>query len=65
MFLRLLRDSRITHKAGEIINVVSPDEAYFLVSVGSAVAVGADDEPTVNPGETKRGKGRPRKTNGN
>lgn len=65
MFLRLLRDSRITHKAGEVINVTSPDEAYFLVSLGSAVAVGAEDEPTVNPGETKRGRGRPRKTNGN
>lgn len=64
MFLQLLRDSRITHRKGEVINVASPDEAYFLISLGSAVAVGFEDEPAVTPSEPKRGKGRPRKTNG-
>lgn len=64
MFLRLLRDSRITHKAGEVVNVASPAEAFFLVSLGSAVAVGNEEEPTVTPNEPKRGRGRPRKRNG-
>ena len=38
MKVRLLRDARITHKAGEIVEV-SPSEFHFLVSVGSALAV--------------------------
>lgn len=38
MKVRLLRDARIIHKAGEIIDV-SPAEFNFLVSVGSAVEV--------------------------
>ena len=39
MRVRLLRDSRINHAAGEIVEV-SPAEADFLLSVGSAVKVG-------------------------
>lgn len=46
MKIRLLRDSRITHKAGEIVEV-SPAECHFLVSVGSAVEV------AVNPPEAE------------
>lgn len=38
MKVRLLRDARIQHKAGEIVEV-SPAAAEFLLSVGSAVAV--------------------------
>lgn len=38
MKVRLLRDARINHKAGEIVEV-SPAECGFLVSVGSAVEV--------------------------
>lgn len=38
MKIRLLRDARINHKAGEIVEV-SPAECHFLVSVGSAVEV--------------------------
>lgn len=38
MKVRLLRDSRILHKAGEIVEV-SPAEFNFLISVGSAVEV--------------------------
>lgn len=38
MKVKLLRDARITHKAGEIVEV-SPAEFNFLVSVGSAVEV--------------------------
>lgn len=38
MKVKLLRDSRITHAAGEILEV-SPAQAEFLLSVGSAVMV--------------------------
>lgn len=38
MKVKLLRDARINHKAGEIVDV-SPAELQFLVSVGSAVEV--------------------------
>ena len=36
MKVRLLRDAKVTVKAGEIVEV-SPAEANFLMSVGSAV----------------------------
>lgn len=35
MKVRLLRDARIMHKAGDVIDV-TPAECFFLVSVGSA-----------------------------
>lgn len=38
MKVQLLRDTRIKHKAGEIVEV-SPEEAQFLVSVHSAEIV--------------------------
>lgn len=38
MKVKLLRDARIRHAAGEIVEV-SPAEFNFLVSVGSAVEV--------------------------
>lgn len=38
MIVRLIREARIRHSAGEIVNV-SPAEASFLLSVGSAVKV--------------------------
>lgn len=38
MKVKLLRDARIMHKAGEIIEV-SPAEASFLTSTESAVVV--------------------------
>lgn len=38
MKVKLLRDARINHKAGEIVEV-SPSEFQFLCSVGSAVEV--------------------------
>ena len=43
MKIRLTRDSRITHKAGEIVEV-SPAEGVFLVSVQSAVEIRAEEE---------------------
>lgn len=36
MTVKLIRDARINHKAGEIVEV-SPEVANFLLSVGSAV----------------------------
>ena len=38
MRVKLLRDARINHKSGEIVEV-SPEEYKFLCSVGSAVEV--------------------------
>lgn len=38
MKVRLLRDSRINHQAGEIVEV-SPAQADFLISCGSAAPV--------------------------
>ena len=38
MRVKLLRDARINHKSGEIVEV-SPEECKFLCSVGSAVEV--------------------------
>lgn len=44
MKVKLLRDARINHKAGEIVEV-SPAEFEFLTSLGSAVGVSA--APTI------------------
>ena len=38
MKIKLLRDSRILHKAGEVVEA-SPAECSFLISTGSAVKV--------------------------
>lgn len=40
MKVKLLRDARIKHYAGEIIDV-SPEECFFLVSTEGAIAVDA------------------------
>ena len=44
MKVKLLRDSRIWHKAGDIVEV-SPAECQFLTSVGSAVEVAVNASP--------------------
>ena len=36
MKIKLLRDARINHKAGEVVDA-SPAECSFLISTGSAV----------------------------
>ena len=54
MKVKLLRDARIRHKAGEIVEV-SPTEYSFLVSVGSAVEV-AVKTPEKEPKTEKRAK---------
>ena len=45
MKVQLLRDARIMHKAGEILEV-SPEECHFLVSTDGAVEVEAVKAPT-------------------
>ena len=46
MKLRLIRPARISHEAGEIVEV-SPEVANFLLGVGSAVKVEeAQKKPT-------------------
>ena len=40
MWVKLLRDARIMHKSGEILEV-SPEEAHFLISTDGAKAVDA------------------------
>ena len=46
MKVKLLRDARIKHYAGEIIEV-SPEECHFLVSTDGAVEVEAVKAPAV------------------
>lgn len=48
MKVRLLRDARINHKAGEIVEV-SPSELHFLVSTGSAVEVAVSPAKVETP----------------
>jgi len=50
MRVKLLRDARINHKAGEIVEV-SPAECHFLVSVGSAVEVAVNPPAKVETPE--------------
>lgn len=50
MKVKLLRDARIMHKAGEIIEV-SPEECHFLVSTEGAVEVDAVKTPAAKPVE--------------
>ena len=56
MKVKLLRDARINHKAGETVEVSSA-EAQFLLSVGSAVecrAEVAEATPAETPKTTRR-----------
>ena len=50
MKVKLLRDARIMHKAGEILEV-SPEECHFLVSTDGAVELDAVKTPAVKPVE--------------
>ena len=60
MKVRLLRDARINHKAGEIVEV-SPTEYGFLTSIGSAVPVSAQKSAEVKA-ESKAETKEPKKT---
>lgn len=50
MRIKLLKDARIWHKAGEILEV-SPEERHFLVSTEGAVEVDAVKTPAAKPTE--------------
>ncbi len=54
MKVRLLKEMRIRHKAGEIVNV-SPEEYNFLISVNAAVPVARPkEEPKAKRGTKKK-----------
>lgn len=57
MHVKLLRDARIRHIAGEIVEV-SPAEAAFLTSVGSAVVV-EETLPIAAPAEEQKPAAKP------
>lgn len=48
MKVKLLRDAKIKHSAGEIVEV-SPSECHFLTSTGSAVILGAEKVKKAEP----------------
>lgn len=52
MKIRLLKPARITMNAGEIVEV-SPDQARFLLSVGSAEIVRPEKKETPEKAATK------------
>ena len=52
MKIKLLRDSKVTHKAGEIVNA-SPTEAAFLISVHSAIEIRDEQTPPQPVKETR------------
>lgn len=52
MKVLLLRDARIHHKAGEIVEV-SPAEFGFLKSTNSAVPVAAQEKPVKKASKKK------------
>lgn len=50
--VKLLKNARINHKAGEIVEV-SPTEYAFLTSLGSAVDAVAEEPKVETPEEEK------------
>lgn len=63
MRVRLLRDARIRHSAGETVEV-SPAEAAFLTSVGSAVLLADDQQQETETAPAAQKKTAAKKTNG-
>lgn len=55
MKIKLLRNARINHKSGEIVEV-SPEECKFLCSVGSAVEVAVKAPEAVETATVKKTK---------
>ena len=53
MKIKLIRDSRIVHKAGETVDV-SPAEAAFLLSVNSAVEIRAEADEQPQQKQTRK-----------
>ena len=53
MKIKLLRDSRILHKVGEVVEA-SPAECSFLISTGSAVKVSEAVKKEASTAEEKK-----------
>lgn len=53
MLIKLLRNARIAHQAGEVIEVTDPALVQFLVSTQSAVIVKGDTASTPEAEATK------------
>ena len=53
MLIKLVREARIRHKPGEIVEV-SPGEAQFLLSIGSAVPAPATPKPEAPKPQKKK-----------
>lgn len=53
MKIKLLRDSKIKHKVGEVVDA-SPAECQFLISVGSAVRVSEAVKKEASTAEEKK-----------
>lgn len=53
MKIKLLRDARIKHNAGEVVNA-SPAECQFLISTGSAVKVSEAVKKEASTAEEKK-----------
>lgn len=49
MKIKLLRDSKVTHRAGEVVEA-SPAEAAFLISVQSAIEIRQPQKATRKKG---------------
>lgn len=46
MRVRLTRDMRVQHKAGEVVEITDPAALHFLLSTASAVALEAERRET-------------------
>lgn len=56
MKVRLTRDMRVQHKAGEVIDVTDPAVLHFLLSTNSAVALEAERRETPEADQEKTTK---------
>ena len=53
MLIKLVREARIRHKPGETVEV-SPGEARFLLTIGSAVPAPATPKPEATKPQKKK-----------
>ena len=56
MKVRLTRDMRVQHKAGEVIDVTDPAVLHFLLSTNSAVVLEAERRETPEAAQEKTTK---------
>lgn len=60
MLIKLLRNARISHQAGEVIEVTDPALVQFLVSTQSAVIVKGDTTASTPEAEASKPETRKR-----